>query len=104
MQAQAQVDSLRDQYYTTLATEGRLLAEQDGLSKVTFSLFSLRLRISRVSRIIALQTQLFASRRQGLQSEIDGYKQSMDGIRFQLKGLQDSRANKQINSPACVSR
>lgn len=46
--------------------------------------------------IIALQTQLFASRRQGLQSEIDGYKQSMDGMRFQLKGLQDSRANKQI--------
>lgn len=50
VQAQAQVDSLRDQYYTTLATEGRLLAERDGLSKVTFPLFSLRSRISRVSR------------------------------------------------------
>lgn len=97
VQAQAQVDSLRDQYYTTLATEGRLLAERDGLSKVTFSpVFAQVKDQPRVAEIIALQTQLFASRRQGLQSEIDGYKQSMDGIRFQLKGLQDSRANKQI--------
>ena len=83
MQAQAQVDSLRDQYYTTLATEGRLLAERDGLSKVTFSpVFAQVKDQPRVAEIIALQTQLFASRRQGLQSEIDGYKQSMDGIRF----------------------
>lgn len=97
VQAQAQVDSLRDQYYTTLATEGRLLAERDGLSNVTFSPIFAQIKTQpRVAEIIALQTQLFASCRQGLQSEIDGYKQSMDGIRFQLKGLQDSRANKQI--------
>ena len=50
VQAQAQVDSLRDQYYTTLATEGRLLAERDGLSKVTFSPVFAQVRISRVSR------------------------------------------------------
>ncbi|WP_262033899.1 HlyD family type I secretion periplasmic adaptor subunit [Serratia liquefaciens] len=97
VQAQAQVDSLRDQYYTTLATEGRLLAERDGLSKVTFSPVFEQLQAQpRVAEIIALQTQLFSSRRQGLQSEVDGYKQSMDGMRFQLKGLQDSRVNKQI--------
>jgi protease secretion system membrane fusion protein len=97
VQAQAQVDSLRDQYYTTLATEGRLLAERDGLSKVTFSPVFEQLQAQpRVAEIIALQTQLFSSRRQGLQSEVDGYKQSMEGMRFQLKGLQDSRVNKQI--------
>ncbi|WP_168415177.1 HlyD family type I secretion periplasmic adaptor subunit [Erwinia amylovora] len=97
VQAQAQVDSLRDRYYTTLATEGRLLAERDGLNQVTFSpIFAQVKDQPRVVEIIALQTQLFASRSQGLQSEIDGYKQSMDGMRFQLKGLQDSRANKQI--------
>ena len=96
-QVQAQVDSLRDQYYTTLATEGRLLAERDGLSKVTFSPVFEQLQAQpRVAEIIALQTQLFSSRLQGLQSEVDGYKQSMDGMRFQLKGLQDSRVNKQI--------
>lgn len=97
VQAQAQVASLRDQYYTTLASEGRLLAERDGLSKVTFSpVFEQIKDQPRVAEIIALQTQLFSSRRLGLQSEIDGYKQSMDGMRFQLKGLQDSRVNKQI--------
>lgn len=95
--ALAQVDSLRDQYYTTLATEGRLLAERDGLNNVTFSpLFATVKDQSRVTGIIALQKQLFASRRQALQSEIDGYKESMDGTRFQLKGLQNSCANKQI--------
>ncbi|MGL4485797.1 MAG: HlyD family type I secretion periplasmic adaptor subunit [Yersinia sp. (in: enterobacteria)] len=97
VQAQAQVDSLHDQYYTTLATEGRLLAERDGVSKVSFSsVFDTVKDIPRVAEIIALQTQLFASRRVSLQSEIDGYKQSIDGMRFQLKGLQDSHANKQI--------
>ncbi|EFO1665476.1 HlyD family type I secretion periplasmic adaptor subunit [Escherichia coli] len=97
VQAQAQVDSLRDQYYTTLATEGRLLAERDGLGNVTFSSIFAKIKEQpRIAEIIALQTQLFISRRQGLQSEIDGYKQSMDGLRFQLKGLQDSHANKQI--------
>lgn len=97
VQAQALVDSLRDQYYTTLATEGRLLAERDGVSKVTFSpVFDTMKDNQRVAEIIALQTQLFAVRRLSLKSEIDGYKQAMDGVRFQLKGLQESRDNKQI--------
>lgn len=97
VQALAQVDSLRNQYYTTLASEGRLLAERDGLETVSFSpLFSGVKDQPRVAEIIVLQRQLFASRRQGLQSEVEGMKQSMEGIHFHLKGLQDSRANKQI--------
>ncbi|MCR0999112.1 HlyD family type I secretion periplasmic adaptor subunit [Serratia sp. JUb9] len=97
VQAQAQVDSLRDQYYTTLATEGRLLAERDGLDKITFSPVLLQVQSQpRVAEIIALQNQLFTSRRMGLGSEIDGYKQSMEGMRYQLKGLQDSNANRNI--------
>lgn len=97
VQAQAQVDSLKDQYYTTLATEGRLLAERDNLNKIHFSsVFDTIKDNPRVAEIIALQIQLFSSRQQALRSEIDGFKQSIDGIRYQLKGLQDSRANKQI--------
>ncbi|MCU8824646.1 HlyD family type I secretion periplasmic adaptor subunit [Klebsiella quasipneumoniae] len=97
VQAQAQVDSLKDQYYTTLATEGRLLAERDNLSKIRISpVFDTLKDDPRVAEIIALQVQLFSSRQQALRSEVDGFKQSIDGIRFQLKGLQDSRANKQI--------
>jgi protease secretion system membrane fusion protein len=97
VQAQAQVDSLKDQYYTTLATEGRLLAERDNMSKILFSpVFDSLKNDPRIVEIIALQVQLFSSRQQGLRSEVDGFKQSIDGIRFQLKGLQDSRINKQI--------
>ena len=97
VQAQAQVDSLRDQYYTTLASEGRLLAERDGKNHITFSpLLDEVKEKARVNDIVALQNQLFSSRRQGLQSEIDGYRQSMEGVRFQLKGARDSLANKQI--------
>ena len=97
VQAQAQVDSLRDQYYTTLASEGRLLAERDGKNHITFSsLLDDVQEKNRVTDIVALQNQLFSSRRQGLQSEIDGYRQSMEGMRFQLKGARDSLANKQI--------
>ncbi|EIV6644757.1 HlyD family type I secretion periplasmic adaptor subunit [Klebsiella aerogenes] len=97
VQAQAQVDSLQDQYYTTLATAGRLLAERDNLSKIRFSpVFDTLKDSPRVAEIIALQIQLFSSRQQALRSEIDGFRQSSDGIRFQLKGLQDSRINKQI--------
>ncbi|EAA8957262.1 HlyD family type I secretion periplasmic adaptor subunit [Salmonella enterica subsp. enterica] len=97
VQALAQVDLLRNQYHTTLASEGRLLAERDGLENITFpSLLTGAKNLSRVAVIIDLQKQLFASRRQALQSEVDGMKQSMEGIHFQLKGLQDSRVNKQI--------
>ncbi|MCP5705668.1 HlyD family secretion protein, partial [Klebsiella pneumoniae] len=56
VQAQAQVDSLKDQYYTTLATEGRLLAERDNLSKIRFSpVFDTLKDDPRVAEIIALQ-------------------------------------------------
>ncbi|CAI1008894.1 HlyD family type I secretion periplasmic adaptor subunit [Serratia entomophila] len=97
IQAQAQVDSLSDQYYTTLASEARLIAERDGLNAITFSPVLEKLSNQpRVAEILTLQQQLFTSRRQGLKSEIDGYRQSIEGMRYQLKGLQDSRANKAI--------
>lgn len=97
VQAQALVDSLRDKYYTMLATEGRLLAERDGVSKVTYSpAFDMVKDKPRVAEIMALQTQLFNARRLSLKSETDGYKQAMDGVRFQLEGLQESRVNKEI--------
>lgn len=96
-QAQAQVNSLRDQYYTTLAATGRLLAERDNLAKVTFPPeLGEHQHQPRVAEIISLQEQLFLSRKQSLDSEIKGYQQSMDGVHLQLKGLQASLANKNI--------
>lgn len=59
VQAQAQVDSLKIQYYTTLATEGRLLAERDNLDSIKFSdVFNAIKDKPRAAEIIALQQQL----------------------------------------------
>ncbi|NDJ55655.1 HlyD family type I secretion periplasmic adaptor subunit [Enterobacteriaceae bacterium 4M9] len=97
LQAQAQVDSLFSQYSIAQATESRLLAELAGLPAIAFSpaLLALQTQPS-VAADMALQNQLFTSRRLALQSEIDGYRQSINGMRAQLKGLQDSRVNKNI--------
>ncbi|MFZ4831805.1 HlyD family type I secretion periplasmic adaptor subunit [Rouxiella sp. Mn2063] len=97
VQALAQVGSLRDQYYNALASESRLLAEQQDQDKITFSKTLTAFNDQpRVQEIIALQTQLFSSRRLALKSEIDGNLQSIDGMRMQLKGLQDSQLSKQV--------
>jgi len=97
VQAQSQVNSLREQYYTTLASSNRLLAEQEGAKQITFSPELEQQRDNpRIAEIIALQSQLFTSRRLSLQSEVDAYKQSMDGTKSQLKGMQDSRVNRNI--------
>ncbi len=97
LQAQAQVDSLFSQYSIAQATESRLLAELAGLPQIVFSPEQLALQTQpSVAADMALQNQLFASRRLALQSEIDGYRQSINGMRAQLRGLQNSRANKNI--------
>ncbi|WP_274866083.1 biotin/lipoyl-binding protein, partial [Serratia marcescens] len=81
VQAQAQVDSLSDQYYTTLASEARLVAERDGRDAITFSPELEKLAgEARIAEILTLQQQLFNSRRQALKSEIDGYRQSIEGM------------------------
>lgn len=96
-QAQTQLNAIRDRYYTTLASALRLHAEHQGSDNIVLSpeLESVQDQ-PRVAEIIMLQNQLFTSRRQGLKSEIDGYKQSIAGIRDQLKGSLDSRINKKI--------
>lgn len=97
LQAQAQVDSLFSQYIIAQATESRLLAELAGLPQIAFSPALLALQAQPdVAAVMELQNQLFTSRRLALQSEIDGYRQSINGMRAQLTGLQDSRANKNI--------
>lgn len=97
LQAQAQVDSLFEQYVIAQASESRLLAEQAGEAQIRFSPALLAIQTEpRVADVMALQNQLFTSRRLALQSEIDGYRQSIDGMRAQLQGLVHSRVNKNI--------
>ncbi|WP_416776772.1 HlyD family type I secretion periplasmic adaptor subunit [Xenorhabdus budapestensis] len=96
VQVNAQIDSLTQQLHTTLATEARLLAEQQGLDTLVFSPDLLAQRSEpRFDNILALQKQLFMSRREMLRSDLAGIQQAEEGLIFQIKGLREAMANKQ---------
>lgn len=91
------IDSLQNQYYTNLAVKARLQAEQDDVEDITFPTSIDRIKDTPyIMEIISLQKQLIVSRRQGLQSEIDSYKQSIAGIKSKLKGLRSAYHDKMI--------
>ncbi|HEJ7041395.1 HlyD family type I secretion periplasmic adaptor subunit [Serratia marcescens] len=98
VQAQAQVDSYRERYLTSYAMEARLLAERDGKPQVTYP-WDLRRQAqenSRLAEIIALQDQLFSSRRAALYSELEAFRQSMAGVHFQLQGIDNAQDSRQL--------
>ncbi|KTJ37212.1 hemolysin D [Klebsiella aerogenes] len=97
VQELAELDSSLMQYYTSLATSNRLMAERDNLQQIEFSpYFEYAKDRMRAEQIMELQKQLFTSRRQALQSEINGIKEVIDGINFQISALQGSKKNKQL--------
>lgn len=98
VQAQAQVDSYRERYLTSCAMEARLLAERDAKPHVGYP-EDLRLQAQsnpRLQDILALQEQLFSSRRAALESELEGYRQSMAGVHFQLQGIDNAQSSRQL--------
>ncbi|CBJ79637.1 Alkaline protease secretion protein aprE [Xenorhabdus bovienii str. Jollieti] len=96
VQVNAQIDSLKQQLHTTLATEARLLAEQQGLEVISFpaTLWDQQSE-PRIKDILVLQKQLFLSRREMLRSDLAGMQQAEEGLSFQLKGLRNALTNKQ---------
>lgn len=96
VQARANAAVVRVQYYTALATEARLLAERDAQSTVAFPFEADAARSDpRVSSIIAVQQQLFSSRRFALQTEMSALTEGIAGIEAHTAGLQQARTSKQ---------
>jgi protease secretion system membrane fusion protein len=101
VQVNAQIDSLQQQLATALATQARLLAEQQGLDTLAFppEMFTAVSQAQQVEAqvddILALQKQLFQSRREMLKSDLAGMQQSAEGAIVQIKGLREAMANKQ---------
>ena len=94
--ASAQADMTRVQYFSARAVEARLLAERDGKDAVAFPAPLEPARgDARVAQNVSLQSQLFASRRAALHSELGALDESMAGVRLQLAGTQASRDSKQ---------
>ncbi|CDL82224.1 HlyD family type I secretion periplasmic adaptor subunit [Xenorhabdus szentirmaii] len=95
VQVNAQIDSLKQQFYTKLATEARLLAEQQGQEEIVFpSALLTQQSEQRIDDILALQEQLFLSRREMLRSDLAGMRQAEEGMNFQIKGLKEALESK----------
>lgn len=86
-----QLDALRFQFLSSLATENRLMAERDGLAGIAFDerlTQAEREGNSRAAEIVQAQRQLFASRRSALQAMLGGLEASLRGAREQRDSLQ----------------
>lgn len=93
--AKSQAETSRAQYIAARATEARLIAERDGLSKITFpATLAENKQDARVATAVELQNQLFNSRRTSLSSELSAYDENIAGLKLQLKGVQESRDSK----------
>lgn len=95
-QARSQAEATRAQLLTTRAVEARLLAERDDRPSVDFGEIAGRAAADpAAAEVVAVQRQLFSSRRLALQKELGTIAESIAGLQSQLTGLRDARQNKQ---------
>ena len=100
-----QAQSLRSQFYGSLASEARLDAEGDGVSRVNFPAELTALAADpEVASNLALQQQLFDSRRRALLLDQQGIDESIAGAEAQLRGVRDSQANKVLQRTALTEQ
>lgn len=86
-----QLDSLRFQYLSSLATENRLVTERDGLGQIRFDerlLQAEREGNPHATEIVQAQRQLFDSRRSAQQATLGGLEATLRGAREQRDSLQ----------------
>lgn len=92
----ATFDSTRIQWLSMRASEARLNAEQIGASRIVFPAELLELRSDPLAQQqMALQEQLFTTRRLALQSELAALGQTAQAAQATLAGLRESIAARQ---------
>jgi protease secretion system membrane fusion protein len=94
--SKANFESIRQRYVGLSAVQSRLQAEQQGLSKIAFkpevmSAMSDPQILAQVNN----QRQLFDSRRQALQADLQMMQESMKGLKAQLEASQEVRVQRQ---------
>lgn len=100
-----QAQSLRSQFYGSLSSEARLNAERDGVASVSFPVELTALAAEpEVASNLALQRQLFDSRRQALLLDQQGIDESIAGAEAQLRGVRDSQASKVLQRTALTEQ
>lgn len=95
--ANSQAEVSRVQYFTARAAEARLIAESAGAKAPAFpAALADAKNDPRVVEAIASQQQLFNARRQSLQSELGAYDENIAGLKFQIKGLEETRDSMKV--------
>jgi protease secretion system membrane fusion protein len=92
--ANSQAEISRVQYFNARATQARLIAERDGKTEVAFppELGSAK-GDPRVANDIAMQNELFGSRRSAIQHELAAVDENISGLKSQAQGLEESHNN-----------
>lgn len=87
--AQANFASIRLNYLTVRAMEGRLLAEQNNLSRIDFHP-DLKPSVGdpQVKEILENQRSLFDSRRNALRADVDASQEGIRGLEASIQGFQ----------------
>jgi protease secretion system membrane fusion protein len=93
--ASSQAESSRAQYISDLVIGARLSAERDSAKAVSYpaALDSYKTDPRAIAGI-ALQNQLFESRRSGLMNELQAVDENIAGLKLQTQGLEESLASK----------
>ena len=92
-QTRANYDALQYEWYSLKATEARLMAEKTGAREIRFDPALLDAQknpygnAKAAAEFMALQTQLFQTRRASLESELSVLDQNRAGIEAQTRGL-----------------
>jgi len=90
-QARSQYDVARGQWFSMAAVEARLMAERSGRAQIQFPQeLAQEKSDARVANAMALQSELFATRRRSLESDLNVLRESIRGLEAQLKGLEES--------------
>ena len=95
-QSRSQLDVVKGQWFTSLATEARLTAERSGTGVPEFPpLLKSEGSDPRAIAAMVLQGQLFATRRKSLNSELAAMAENMRGLELQMQGTEASRTAKE---------
>jgi len=90
-QARSQLDVARGQWFTASAVEARLVAERLGHPEIEFPAALREAHADpRASAAMALQRELFATRKRALASELAILEESIRGLEAQLHGVEAS--------------
>jgi protease secretion system membrane fusion protein len=88
---------VRQQYFGLRAAEGRLMAEQLGDTRITFSrdLLEAAAEDPEIARHVAVQRELIASRRAAISSAVGSIRESIRGLEAQIDSAQQQISDRE---------